>query len=261
MNYSRKVQLLALVASCLLGWLSQPISRSSAAAADPKELSSVANLSGGLGRGVSLAALGGYRTLAANLVWVRMYSDWRYQMRPEVLDGIQLAVALNPDMAFFWIDGSRIIANDMPVWEVGEEQMNSLFETPEGIEVRKRYGREALAFLDQAPAWMDREFDVLKEKGVIHWRRLDDLPRAIDYFQRASALPGAPYYLARVCAELMVKQGDIAGALRYLETHWQTLPEDDPMALKGLVGQRILELRAQLASGQNDLAPLPEPSQ
>lgn len=208
----------------------------------------ISSLGAGLGRGVSLAALGGYRSLAANLVWVGMYAEWSHRRLEETRRGIELAVALNPDLTFFWIDGARIIANDMPVWEIGEERMNDLFETPEGNAIRYRYARRALAFLDQAPTDLQGSFSILKERGVIHWKRLDDLDGAIGYLRQAMLTPEPPYYLGRVCAELMVKQGRLREALDFLVGYYATLPDNDPRALKPLVAKRIHELQRSLES-------------
>ncbi len=178
-----------------------------------------------------------------------MYGDWRYRLKTEVLKKMKLAVSLNPDSAYFWIDGSRIIANDMPVWQVGDDFMDSLFETEEGIAVRKEYGEQALAFLENAPAGVSRQIPVLVEKAVICWQRLEDLDRALVYFKEAVEQEAVPNYVCRVYAEILVKNGQIREAYEYLKNHYAGLSDEDRTALKPFVARRIQELKAKLAAG------------
>ncbi|MDQ8185220.1 tetratricopeptide repeat protein [Pelagicoccus sp. SDUM812002] len=210
---------------------------------------SLVSLSVGLGQGITLAALGGYRNIAANLVWVSMYGDWRYRLKSEVAQKMMLAVSLNPDSIYFWIDGSRILANDMPVWQVGDELMNTLFTTPEGLEIRKKYGEQALAFLDKAPERLSQEVPILVEKAAISWRRLEDFDRALAYFKQAVAIESVPNHICRVYAEVLVKNGQVREAYEYLKSHYATLSDDDHTALKPFVSKRIEELKGKLDAG------------
>ncbi len=227
--------------------LMQPLTRTALPQANSSE--SLASLSGNLGQGITLAALGGYRNIAANFVWISMYGDWRYRLKPEVLKKMKLAVSLNPDSAYFWIDGSRIIANDMPVWQVGDDFMESLFETKEGIAVRKEYGEQALAFLEMAPQGVSQQIPVLVEKAVICWQRLEDLDRALVYFKQAVEREAVPNYVCRVYAEILVKNGQVKEAYEYLKIHYAGLSDEDRTAMKPFVARRIEELKEKLAAG------------
>lgn len=235
--------------SLMAGLLARPLTRSNN---EDERLAEMDALSSGLGNGITLAALGGYRNVAANFVWISMYGDWQYRRKVEVLEKMKLAVSLNPDSLYFWIDGSRIIANDMPVWEVGDDRMNTLFDESrsEGIEVRKRYGKEALSFLEEAPVELSKRYEVLLEKAAICWKRLGDIDRALRFLSEAVEIPRVPYYVCRVYAELLHRNGETGKALRYLESHYETLPENDSRAMKPFVARRIEELRRELTAGQ-----------
>ena len=63
---------------------------------------------------------------------------------------------------------------------------------------------------------MAGEIPILLEKAVICWRRLADLERALAYFEAAVARPDVPYYVCRVYAELLVKNGSPQKAYEYL---------------------------------------------
>lgn len=251
MSFRNWILCIWIVGSCLLGWLLQPIEvRLRANRSKEPQLAELDSLMPALGHGVSVAALGGYRNLTANLVWINMYRHWERLERDETLRQMNLAVALNPNSEFFWLDGARIIANDMPTWEVGIESADVLDNTPEGIQIRYRYARMALEYLEGAPSWLSHEESILTERGLICWRKLDDLDAALGYFSQIALGEDAPYHLSRVYAELLVKNGQIEEAYRFLSEHLKTLPDDDLTAMKPLVEKRVAELAALLKSNQ-----------
>ncbi|MBK1877151.1 tetratricopeptide repeat protein [Pelagicoccus mobilis] len=249
MSFRVRLFLVWLAASLLVGVLVRPLEREVARESDVQVL---AGLSGNLGQGVSLAVLGGYRNVAANLVWIAMYGEWQYRRVNEVLEKMQLAVALNPNSLYFWIDGARIIANDMPVWQVGDDEMERLYDESdaEGVAIRLKQGRRALRFLDKAPAELEDRYEIPLERGTIYWQKLGDLENAIAQFGEALEKSNSPYFVSRVYAELLVENGRTLEAYEYLKKHYATLPDDDHSALKPLVAQRIAEIGAVL--GRSD---------
>lgn len=244
MNFKLKLFSVWLACSLLAGFLANPLVPGGSSSEGE---ASIASLSSGLGQGITFAALGGYRNVAANFVWISMYGDWQYRRKEEVLEKMRLAVSLNPDSLYFWVDGSRIIANDMPVWQVGDDFMETLFNGGANVAVRKEYGERALAFLEEAPPRMGNQVPLLVEKGAICWRRLDDLTRALVYFQQAVESPGVPFYVCRVYAELLYKDGQVEQAFEYLKKHYATLPDGDASALKPFVLRRIGQLEEEIA--------------
>lgn len=249
MNSKLKLFALWLGASAIVGWIAEPFARPAREAGGDRFVSdreSLASIQSGLGQGLSIAALGGYRVIAANFVWISMYGDWQYRRAAPVLEKMSLAVALNPHSEYFWVDGSRIIANDMPVWEVGDNKMGSLFETETGEAVRHAYAERALRFLEDAPAELGASVPLLVEKGSICWRRLGDLERAIGFFAQAVARENVPYYVCRVYAELLYRNGQARDAYEYLASHYADLPDDDLRARKQMVKRRLEELRGEL---------------
>lgn len=243
MSFRTRALWLSLLASCLLGWLARPLATPGGSEPSSRSLRAIGPA---LGQGITLAALGGYSDVAANLVWIRMNRYWERRQREEVIARLRIATALSPDSAFFWVNGARLIANDMPVWEIGDDRMGELQTTPEGRAIQARYARLALEFLDDAPPGVARSLDLLVERAVIHWRKLHDLPAAIEILGELVARPDTPHYLRRIYAELLVRDGRAAEALAFLERHYATLRDDDPEALKHVVAERIRALRRAL---------------
>lgn len=71
-----------------------------------------------LGQGVTLALLGGFRALVADMTWIRMYVGWEKRDLVGTDTLVRLVTALDPRPVYFWLNGARIIAYDAPVWRI-----------------------------------------------------------------------------------------------------------------------------------------------
>ncbi len=204
------------------------------------------DLSGNVGQGLSLAVLGGYRSAVANLVWLDMNSSWERRDLDATLARIRLATTIDPRPEIFWLNGSRVIANDMPAWGNTEQtRLNPVYKGSEQ-EIKERFALRALEFLNKGREQQPENPALLIETAMIVWRKLGDLESAADLFLEATRLPRAPYYSHRIYAELLLKLGRKQDALEFLERHYADLPEDDLQAMKPVVAQRIVELRESL---------------
>ncbi len=208
--------------------------------------SSIEKIGSGLGQGISLAVLGGYRSLVANLIWMSMNGVWEKRDYDATFARIRLSTSVDPRPELFWLNGARIIYNDMPAWQAGDHLAGRLNTTRQGKEIQKRYAQEALAFLDSSLSIHLHSPNIHIERAVIHWRKLDDLEKAAELFLHASKLPDAPYYAARVYAELLVGLGKKREALGFLEELYLTLPDNDILARKNVVELKIRNLRKEL---------------
>jgi len=240
---------LLLAAALLFGLAMRPLGLSlqREALADEPGAASLDELQGQLGSGLSFAILGGYRSVAANFVWLGMYGAWERRDFDKTLAAIRIAAAIDPRKRLFWIDGARILANDMPAWRVGVWETERLNRDPEGRRIGERFAREALAFLDRGIAQLGPDPLLLMEKAIIAWRKLEDLERAARLFGEAYRQPGAPYVAGRMKAEMLVRAGRKAEALAYLKKIYSKLPDDDPRAMKPVVKERLRRLEAAVA--------------
>jgi len=205
---------------------------------------------GQLGQGVSLAIMGGYRSLVANMVWLSLNSDWEEKDFAATAAKIRLATAIDPRPKSFWLNGARIMANDMPAWIVGELEAEKLFETEEGAVHRRRFARLALDYLDAARKSHPEAPEILIEKATIQWRKLDDLEAAAALFSEVVQLAAAPYFADRIYAELLERLGRREEALRHLESIVDDLPYGDPQAMKPVVEYRIRKLRMMVEGSE-----------
>ncbi len=200
----------------------------------------------GLGQGVTLALLGGFRALVADLAWLRMYVLWERRDLPTCDSLIRLVGTLDPRPLDFWLNGARIIAFDFPVWRIEAE--GGFERVP--AEVQTRINREqalaALRHLDAARRFHPQTPDLWVERAGIELNRLQDLAAAAESYRRAWAEPRAPYFTARLHADLLRRLGRKADALAFLVQLHPTLPSEDEGAAAPRVLERIQELEREL---------------
>lgn len=198
------------------------------------------------GQGVTLALLGGFRALVADAAWIKMYALWETRDLPGVQTLIQLVSTVDPRPMYFWMNGARILAYDLPVWRVEAAGGFDTVTAP----ARERIGREqgllALKHLDAAMTFHPASADLWIERANIELNKLRDLTAAAESYRRAWEQPRAPYYAARLHAELLRRQGRKSEALAWLVKLHPQLPADPDAARDDVVLQRIRELERDL---------------
>lgn len=199
-----------------------------------------------IGQGVTLALLGGFRAITADFLWLANNLAWEQRDLPKTQTMIKAVTAIDPRPLYFWINGARMIAYDMPVWRIEEASGQS----PVPAHVSRRIDREqatvALNYLEKGLRHHPGNPFLYLEIANIHLRRLGDVETAAHFYRLAAERPGAPHYAARIHGELLRRLGrpqEALGWLRQVHTH---LRMDDPMALPNIVFQRIRELEDEL---------------
>ncbi len=205
-----------------------------------------ARLDAALGRGVSIAVLGGYRGLAADLLWLETYVAWAAGDRPATTALIRLATSVDERPESFWLNGARIIAYDLAQWRLEEAARGGVDSPAGGRRIRREQADAALELLAQARRWHPRSPGLCIEMGNIELVGREDLAAAARWYRAAADLPGAPPCAARVYAELLRRQGRPTEAYAWLRRLHPTLPPGDPEAMSEVVLARILELETEL---------------
>jgi hypothetical protein len=193
------------------------------------------------GTGGTLAMLGGMRSVLAGGFWLRTNLAWERRDETEVMAFLSLTVAADERPSYFWLNGARMIAYDLPGWRsIG---------VPAAVEERNKraLGRSAVAFLERGQATHGRAAEFLIEMANIHLRALGDREEAARLFRQAAEQPDAPYYAARIHAELLRELGRPAEALAWLRHILPGLPADDPAAQRAVVVARIKGLEQVVA--------------
>jgi hypothetical protein len=166
---------------------------------------------------------------------------------------------VDPRPLYFWINGARMIAYDMPHWRV--RVAGGSARVP--LVVQRRIDEEqawvALGLLERALAAHPMHPLLLLEIAHIHQRRRHDLVTASEYYRLAAQAPGAPYYAARIYAELLKKQGRSREALEWLRSVHPTLPTNNEQANADVVLARIRELENALQVPEDERYQPPSP--
>lgn len=197
------------------------------------------------GHGVVVATLGGGRTLTADMLWLKTNLAWEQEDLAATRAWLDLVVAVDERPDYFWLNGARIIAYDMPVWR-GRAQPDA----PAAVsgQIREQQAQAALQFLRRGLELRGPNAAFFAEMAGIHLRVRQDPAQAAEYFRRAAECPGAPYYAARIYAELLAALGRKREARDWLRQLLPQLPADQPDARRAVVADRLAALERELAS-------------
>lgn len=176
------------------------------------------------GEGLTLAALGGMRTLMADAFWLRAYVMWERRDRAACTTFAKLACTLSPETSSFKTGYASWLAFDFPHWSVAEAGGFLKVSESTRAELNRRDADAALRFIDEA---MVREPDnpaygVLA--GQICDIKLKDRPRAALYYKRASESPAAPWYPTWLYADSLILTGKPQEAADFMRRYKARVP-------------------------------------
>lgn len=198
------------------------------------------------GQGVTLALLGGFRALVADGAWVRMYAIWERHDLAATQSLVQLVTAIDPRPVYFWLNGARILAHDLAAWRIegagGHEAVGAAGE----LRISREQGARALRYIEEAMTYHPESADLWVERASIELMRMRDVGAAAESYRRAWEKPRAPYYVARLHAEMLRRAGRPGDALQWLVQLHPKLPPDDEGAARNVVLERIRDLEREL---------------
>jgi tetratricopeptide (TPR) repeat protein len=240
-NSSLSPFFVALVALLLVRGLLQPVERlitppSSITASDAEQFVTAA------GQGGALALLGGMRSMLASGCWLQTNLAWEKRDLAGTVALIDLTVAADERPVYFWLNGARMIANDMPEW-----RMTGLAPKAFRAVANEQQAQLALKFLEKGLRWHGADAAIYVEMANIQLRRRGDVEAAARFYRLAAEQPHSPYYAARIYGELLRELHRPAEALAWLRQTLVTLPPDDPSAVREVVEDRIRALERELA--------------
>lgn len=204
------------------------------------------SLKDALGQGITVGLLGGFRAIVADFFWIRTNTIWETNDLPATQTSIKLVTAIDPRPLYFWLNGSRMIAYDMPNWRI--DAAGGYDSVPAAV--KRRFDEEqssvAIAYLKNALDFHPDNPVLILEIANVHLNRLKDVETASRYYHEAAQIPQAPYYAARIYAELLRRLDRKPEAYAFLLRLHPTLPPDNLMAQADVVLGRIRELEQEL---------------
>jgi len=193
------------------------------------------------GSGGTLAVMGGLRAAVAGGFWLRTNLAWERRDAAATTRLLHLTVAADERPLYFWLNGARMMAYDLPEWRTEG--------APQAVRQREAdmQARMALDFLATGLKSHAGAAEIYIEMANIRLRAQGDREGAARLFRQAAEQPGSPYYAARVHAELLRELGRPEEALAWLKQILPTLQADDPAARREVVVERIKGLEQETA--------------
>ena len=237
---------LALIGACLQAVVQPVWEERRALQSDSKTLQLTSR--GGLSFGV----LGGFRTIAADLVWLKTYVAWEERDASTAESMLQLTTALDPRPLGFWINGARMIAYDFAAWHIEQGEGTRQISESEREAISRSHAGRAVLFLERAAEFHPGVAALWIERANIELNCARDVDAAAESYRRASQMPDAPFFAARIHAELLRRLHRKSEALTWLMALHPALPREVEAAAADLVLARIRDLEVELAVPSTD---------
>lgn len=171
----------------------------------------------------------GYHALAADLFWIRtvqyfgghMQTDRQY---PHLYRLVDLTTSLDP--------------NFVEAYQLGGLFLSLGRSYPEAIAIYRKG-------IERNPDRWELPYDL----GRMYFLDLGDIPTALEWFERANALPGRAQYVPRLVARLRARVGLVEAALEMWERMLETT---DNEWVRETARNEIEKLRRRLREGRSN---------
>jgi len=182
-----------------------------------------------LGQGVLLGVLGGLRTVVADLTWIRSYVLWERKDRAGCEALMRAACALDPYSRYFWEHTAYVVGYDLAHWEI--RRRGGYDKVPAEIQDRlfKTYARRGIDIIEEGIARSKVTTPLVLSAAQLAEIKLKDHKLSARYYKQAAEAPDAPWYAARICAQVMWEDGRRQEAYFWFRQFWisRMLPRDD----------------------------------
>lgn len=200
-----------------------------------------------LGQGMALAALGGFRGLAANALMLQAHGAWEEQQWVRVRSALEMATLLQPRVALFWDLASWHLAWNAAV--AAERYSGETSETRRRIEARK-WVEAGRSLLERGTKAVPEKAMLFQRLGDLYWQRLADYQAAAVCYREALAKGDAPPYLERFVGYALDKAGDKPAALEYFRELRRSMGSPpDPARKPEVVEREIRKLEKEIQEG------------
>lgn len=199
-----------------------------------------------IGQGLALAALGGFRGLAANALMLEAHAAWEEQQWVRVRSALEMATLLQPRVALFWDLASWHLAWNAAV--AAERYSGDPSETRRRMESEKwiEAGRE---LLERGTKAVPEKSLLFQRLGDLYWQRLENYSAAAGWYREALTKGDAPLYLERFVGYALDKAGDKIAALEYFRQLRGSMgSEPDPLRKPEVVDREIRRLERETSS-------------
>jgi len=177
-----------------------------------------------LGQGLTIAALGGFRGIAANFLWLSVTTAWEDRQWVRLRSLAEMVVILQPRVSFFWENAGWHMAYNA---SVAAEQFNQEDRGKNNVESR-RWIMQGIELYERGIQALPDQHKLYEMLALVYQQRLGDYAKAAHYYEVASQKNGAPVYLERFVGFSLEKAGKDREAYDYWVKLWQSAGEHGP---------------------------------
>lgn len=172
---------------------------------------SVASAASSAGTGIALGTLGGFRTVFADIAWLRAFHFWTQRDAVSCRKYCELAMTLAPEQRFFTENTLSYIAYDFPVWEISRRGGSRRVPAAVRREIHKRAMADALGILENEVKRsggyphlfvIGAQIAMLKTEAIFG---VPDFSKTAAYYRRACDFPDAPWFAFSSYASLVAR--------------------------------------------------------
>ncbi len=243
----RKTSSLALL--CLFGASLLPIQarlNNDARAAHLRKTALNLNLRERIGQAGFLAALSGFRSPLAAILWIQAHTAWENTEWGRMAGTFDTVTTLQPRSILYWDMSAWHMA-----WNAAVAAMQNEKQPSEALRIRsqREYFRLGRDFLERGILNNPDSYQLYVQLGIVLRDKFEDHCGAADTFLKAAALPGAPSYCARFAGYEMAK---CPGREREAYEHLRQLYlQGDKQRLPSLINLlRDMEKRLDIPQGE-----------
>lgn len=169
------------------------------------------DLASSAGSGVALGTLGGFRTVLADIAWLRAFSFWESRDPVACLNYARLSMTLSPGQFFFLENAANYVAFDFPVWEISRRGGTRRVSESVRGEIHRRAMEDALALLNESAEKFPDDFrlPLLAAQIVVFKTEFlygdPDYRRAATLYKQACKRAGAPLFAFAIYAKFVAE--------------------------------------------------------
>jgi tetratricopeptide (TPR) repeat protein len=166
----------------------------------------------------------GYHALAADLYWIRAiqhYGRTRIRLTTRSDAGAPAPPTSGYELLYSLLDLTTTLDPQFNIaYRFGAIFLSA--PLPNGA------GRpdQAVALLEKGLRASPEKWEYLHDIGFVHYWDLHDYPKAAAYFNRAAAIPGAPWWLGSVAASMLARGGDRNASRLIWRQLYESAPDD-----------------------------------
>lgn len=174
------------------------------------------------------AALGGFRGIAADILWMKMDEYWHGGFWDRMVPLLRTVTLLDPHFLTAWdTAGWHFLYNltveaDTKITDAGKRGDEAARQ--QWQRERQKFVDNGLAVYKEGVAWNPDKYDLYMELGWSYFDKLDDYDNAAIWLKKAARIPGHPDYVERVLAHGYERKPDFDESLAW----WDVSLRRDP---------------------------------